>query len=72
MGEWKVESNAQRALEAWKKWWKFSGDPAEHDRDRDGWGVFCFFCGETINGPESHEKDCPYLTVAQIAEEEGW
>ena len=22
MGEWEVESNEQRALEAWKKWWQ--------------------------------------------------
>lgn len=56
--------NAQKALEAWRRWWQDNnGSPA--------WGRWdCGFCYSTM--PGEHDEDCPYLIVKQIAEEEGW
>jgi len=60
--------NGERALEAWKHWWEFSGGDFREYEDGYEW---CFFCGAEDDGCP-HEKDCPYLIVKQIAEEEGW
>lgn len=53
----------QKALELWRKWFSWSGNPwvlegDEFDRE-------CFFCGRK---EPDHEQDCTYIGAKNLVE----
>jgi hypothetical protein len=49
------------ALELWRRWFEFSGDPWE---SAGFWGTdFCFFCREDH---PNHKPDCVYIAAKEL------
>ncbi len=55
--------NNTEAIELWKRWFKWSGDPWVSG---DGWiSEQCFFCGED---KPKHTIDCVYILAKELTE----
>ena len=48
------------ALQLWKRWFEFSGEPFEID----GAYQYCFFCRNDKS--EGHDKECVYVAACEL------
>jgi len=55
-------SDEDKALELWRRWFDFSGDP--YEADVDAIELWCFFCGK--NKDDGHASDCVYVQAAKL------
>lgn len=60
--------NENSALELWRRWLKFSGDPYVMDMDSVDEGCWidklCFFCGGRKSA--DHASDCVYIAATKL------
>lgn len=55
-----VDKKEENALELWKRWFEFSGDPWE---SIDVFEDCCFFC---CGDRPDHELDCVYVAAKKL------
>lgn len=56
------EERERKALELWRQWFEYRGNPYEQIGYLDD--DYCFFCGNESD--DGHEKDCPYVGACEL------